>query len=464
MFAASLSHLTTHITSTTVPTSESQRSGTTPNKFKYVPPTPEPEVSKFGKGHEILHFLSHTQVLLEQGTSTGSFSAIVHKKVMKLPMTMTSSYLDVYAKVSETPKKSSKPEPVMSPGILIEHGELPSEGAKKAGVELEKKERQGEMKGGEEREKQPVVKAEEEKKKHATMAKAPTKQEASVSKSKSVFCNPLLRSKSVQKQDKSADSEAHKEKSVTLSFCLLPELPFFQSTSTPLATTLIPEKKVVPADAMVWDAEIKSPVQTSPRSLCSQPQDSISVLLEMLEDWSVIPTLAENGGEIENKNGLFNGPGIGWPVLSPKKSSDTSKTLTVSSASDANSVYEAIDCLAKSKVGKSVASLISPLDSMSFTLDIPIIQENNQLLPSLPELVSPRWSASLYVPSISQFLPIFSAHPMSSFYTSIPQILENYMSSCALDSVGKNKLVSPDFTSPTGLLQQSIDVKYQLSG
>ncbi|KAG5349526.1 hypothetical protein C0989_003314 [Termitomyces sp. Mn162] len=149
----------------------------------------------------------------------------------------------------------------------LEHGELPSKGAKKAGVELEKKERQGEMKGGEEREKQLVVKAKEEKKKHATMTKAHAKQEVSVSELKSIFCNPLLRSKSAQKWDKSADSEAHKEKSVTLSFHLLPELPFFQSTSTPLAMTPIPEKEVVPVDAMVQDAEIKFPVQTSPRSL-----------------------------------------------------------------------------------------------------------------------------------------------------------------------------------------------------
>ncbi|KAH0577963.1 hypothetical protein H2248_007047 [Termitomyces sp. 'cryptogamus'] len=61
---------------------------------------------------------------------------------------------------------------------------------------------------------------------------------------------------------------------------------------------------------------------------------------------------------------------------------------TVSSASDANSAYEAIDRLAKSKAGKSAASLIPPLDPVSFTLDVPIIQENDQLLPSPPtELV-----------------------------------------------------------------------------
>ncbi|KAG5349546.1 hypothetical protein C0989_003240 [Termitomyces sp. Mn162] len=441
MFVASPDHLATCITSTTVPTSESQRSGTTPNKYKYFLPTPKPEVSEFSKGCEISYFLSYTQVLLEQGTSTGSFLAIVLKKVKELPTTMTSSYLDVYAKVSETPKKSSELKPMTSPGygelaellheaalleFLLEHRELPGKSAKKAGVELEKKERQGEMKGGEEREKQPVVKAEKEKKKHATMAKAHAKQEASVSKSKSIFCNVLLRSKLVQKQDGLADSEAHKDKSVTLSFCPLPELPFFQSTSTPLAITPIPEKEVVPADAMVQDAEIKSPVQTSPRSLwyftslkcfasssktslmsSSQPQDSMSALSEMSEDWSVIPMPVENGGEIENKNGLFNGSGIGWPVLSSKKNSGvgrsasftdrifnqnqkTLKTSRVSSASDANSAYEAIDHLAKSKVGKSVALLIPLLDSMSFTLNVPIIQENDQLLPSPPELVSPR--------------------------------------------------------------------------
>ncbi|KAG5732541.1 hypothetical protein E4T56_gene15162 [Termitomyces sp. T112] len=292
-------------------------------------------------------------------------------------------------------RKSSEPELVMSPGygelaellheaalleFSLEHGELPGEGAKKAGVELEKKERQGEMKGGEEREKQPVVKAEEEKKKHATMAKAHAKQEALASKSKSVFCNPLLRSKSVQKQDESVDT--HPPPS--------------------LAITPIPEKEVVPADATAQDAEIKSPVQTSPRSLCSQPQDSMSASSEMSEDC------------------------------------------------DANSAYEAIDQLAKSKAGKSAASLIPLLNPMSFTLDVPIIQENNQLLSSPPELLSPKWSASLYVPSTSQFPPIFSAHPTSSFYTSIPQISENYTSSRALDSVGKDKLMSPDFTSPTG--------------
>ncbi|KAG5736184.1 hypothetical protein E4T56_gene2482, partial [Termitomyces sp. T112] len=61
---------------------------------------------------------------------------------------------------------------------------------------------------------------------------------------------------------------------------------------------------------------------------------------------------------------------------------------TVSSASDAHSAYEAIDRLAKSKAGKSAASLIPPLDPVSFTLDVPIIQENDQLLPSPPtELV-----------------------------------------------------------------------------
>ncbi|KAG5718179.1 Pentafunctional AROM polypeptide [Termitomyces sp. T112] len=357
-------------------------------------------------------------------------------------------------------RKSSEPEPMTSPGygelaellheaalleFSLEHGELPGKGAKKAGVELEKKERQGEMKGGEEREKQPVVKAEEEKKKHATMAKAHAKQEVLASESKSVFCNPLLRSKSAQKQDKSVDT--HPPPS--------------------LAITPIPEKEVVPADATVRDAEIKSPIQTSPRSLqyftslkhfvsssktsltsSSQPQDSMSASSEMSEDWLVISMLTENSGEIENKNGLFNGPGIGWLVLSPKKSSgvgrsalftdrifnQNQKTSTVSSASDANSAYEAINHLAKSKAGKSAALLIPPLDSVSFTLDIPIIQENNQLLPSPPELISPRWSASLYVLSTSQFTPIFSAHLTSSFYTSIPQISENYMSSHALDS------------------------------
>ncbi|KAH0583434.1 hypothetical protein H2248_009062 [Termitomyces sp. 'cryptogamus'] len=487
MFAASPSQPATRITSTTVPTPESQRSGTTPNKHEYFPPTPEPEVSEFGKGREISHSLSHTQVSLEQGTSTGSFSAVVHKKVTELPTTTTTtSYLGVYAKVSETPKKSSELEPVTSPGygelaellheaalleFSLEHGELPGEGAKKAGIELEKKERQGEMKEGEEMGKQAVVKAEEEKKKHATMAKAHVKQEASASESKSVFRNPLLRSRSAQRRDESADSEARKEKSVTLSFRPLPELPFFQSTSTPLAITPIPEKEVVPADATARDAEIKSPAQTSPRSLryftslkrfasssktsltsSSQPRDSVSASSEMSEDWSVIPTPAENGGEIENKNGLFNGPGIGWPVLSPKKSSGVGrsasftdrifnrnrKTSTVSSVSDANSAYEAIDRLAKSKAGKSAASLIPPLDPVSFTLDVPIIQENDQLLPSPPDLVSPRRSASLYVPSTSQFPPIFSARPTNS--------------------VGEDKLASPDFTSPTGPPQQSIDV------
>ncbi|KAH0578009.1 hypothetical protein H2248_005618 [Termitomyces sp. 'cryptogamus'] len=189
MFAVSLSHLATHITSTTVPTPEAQRSGTTPNKLNQKSPN-------LAKDVRLLEF-------------------------------------------------------------SLEHGELPGKGAKKAGVELEKKERQGEMKGGEEREKQPVVKAEEEKKKHATMANAHAKQEVSASKSKSVFCNLLLRSKSAQKWDKLVDSEAHKEKSVTLSFCPLPELPFFQSTSIPLAITPIPEKEVVPANAMAGDAEIK---------------------------------------------------------------------------------------------------------------------------------------------------------------------------------------------------------------
>ncbi|KAG5334143.1 hypothetical protein C0989_004337 [Termitomyces sp. Mn162] len=104
---------------------------------------------------------------------------------------------------------------------------------------------------------------------------------------------------------------------------------------------------------------------------------------------------------------------------------------------------------------------------MSFTLNVPIIQENDQLLPSPPELVSPRRSASLYVPSTSQFPPIFSARSTSSFHTSIPQISENYTSSRALDSVGEDKLASPDFTSPTGPPQQSIDsacVDTELSG
>ncbi|KAG5722843.1 Pentafunctional AROM polypeptide [Termitomyces sp. T112] len=45
MFAASPSHLAIRITSTTVPTPESQRSGTTPNKLEYFLPTLEPEVS-----------------------------------------------------------------------------------------------------------------------------------------------------------------------------------------------------------------------------------------------------------------------------------------------------------------------------------------------------------------------------------------------------------------------------------
>ncbi|KAH0578069.1 hypothetical protein H2248_005564 [Termitomyces sp. 'cryptogamus'] len=192
MFAVSLSHLATHITSTTVPTPKAQRSGTTPNKLNQKSPN-------LAKDVRLLEF-------------------------------------------------------------SLKHRELPGKSAKKAGVELGKKERQGEMKGGEEREKQPVVKAEEEKKKHATMAKAHIKQKVSASKSKSVFCNLLLRSKSAQKQDKLVDSEAHKEKSVTLSFCPLPELPFFQSTSIPLAITPISEKEVVPANAMAGDAEIKFPV------------------------------------------------------------------------------------------------------------------------------------------------------------------------------------------------------------
>ncbi|KAG6885875.1 hypothetical protein C0993_008394 [Termitomyces sp. T159_Od127] len=257
----------------------------------------------------------------------------------------------------------------------------------------------------------------------------------------------------------------------------------------PLAITPIPKKEAACLVDAAPEAEIKSPTQTSPRSLryftslkrfasssktslTSNPRDSVSASSEVSsEDWSVIPTPVGNGAETESKGGLFNGPGIGWPVLSPKKSQGVGrsasftdkifnrnwKTSKTSSVGDTSSAYESIDRLVKSKAGNSAASLLPPLEPVSFTLNVPIIHENDQVLPSPPELVSPKRSASLYVPSTSQFPPVLSARPTSSFYTSIPQMSEISTSPRTLDSVDEDKLASPNFISPTGTPQQSID-------
>ncbi|KAG6888367.1 hypothetical protein C0992_008669 [Termitomyces sp. T32_za158] len=407
MFATSSKHVAYHMTPTASRDAllpGSQKSDASTNKDEHFPPTPEPKVSEFGatKGHKSSQSLSQTTSSTEQSKNAGSFTAVVHKKVTEIPSTVTassSSYLSIYTKVSETPKKSSESEPLVSPGygelaallheaalleFSLEHGELPSDGSKNAGLEPNE-ETQTEKEGEEEEErgKQAVVKArtEEGKRKHENAAKARGKQEALESKSKSTFLDPLLRSNSAQKREESTDSKRCKEpirsQSVVLPFRPLPEPPSLRIA--PLTITPIPEKEATCPVDVVPEAETKSPTQTSPRSLRyftslkrfasasktsltsnSQPRDSVSASSEVSsEDWSVIPTPAGNGAETESsKGGLFNGPGIGWQVLSPKKSPGvgrsasftdkifnrrkTSKTSEISSVGDTNSAYEAI--------------------------------------------------------------------------------------------------------------------------
>ncbi|KAG6915743.1 hypothetical protein DXG01_010040 [Tephrocybe rancida] len=494
------------------------------NKYEHFPPTPEPNVSEFGTvslGHRTTsHSFSHARSSTEQATNSGSFSAVVHRKVTELPPAASSSYLNFYAKVPDTPAKTpgAQPETPLSPGfgelatllheaalleLTLEQGELPSEAAKRGEREQKEKEKQRLADEEVEKQKQAAARAkvEEEKKKHATMTKARAKQEATESKSKSAFRNPLSRSKSGHKRDASTDSQTHKEparsKSVLLPFRPLPQPQQSQPASrqsTPALITSIPERTVAPPTDPTPEADPPSS-QTSPKSpryfaglrrfasssrtslvSNSQPRDSVSASSEMSsEDSSGIPTPPGNVGESEGGGGFFNGSGIAWPSLSPKKSpgvgraasftdklwNRSRKTSTVSNVSSSNSAYETIDRITKSAAAKSAASLIPPLDPVSFTLDVPVIQENDARLPSPPELVSPRRSASLYVPSTSQFPPVYSARPTSSFYTSIPMPSETTSVPRALESVDEDKLTSPTFIpNSTGVPMQNLDALF----
>ncbi|KAG6839849.1 hypothetical protein C0991_011085 [Blastosporella zonata] len=484
------------------------------DKYEHFPPTPEAGVSEFGTvslGHKTSHSFSHAPSTTEQGTSnanSGSFSAVVHKKVTELPsVAPSSSYMNFYSKAPETPAKTpGLPETPISPGygelaallheaalleLTLEQGELPSEAEKRE--EREQKEKEKRLK--EEKEKQAAARAkvEEESKKHATVAKARAKQEATESKVKSSFRNPILRSKSGHKRDASMDSVASKEpvrsKSVLLPFRPLPQPqaparpPSRQSTTTPslaLGIAPIPERGV--ACEATPEADTAS-IQTSPKSpryfaslrrfasasktslvSASHPRDSVSASSEMSSEDSLgIPTPPGNVGESEGGSGF----GIGWPSLSPKKSPGRAASFTdkiwnrsrKTSKSSASSAYETIDRLTKSSAAKSAASLIPPLEPMSYTLDVPLIQENNARLPSPGELTSPRRSASLYVPSTSQSPPVYSARPTSSFYTSIPLISET---PSALQPVDEDKLTSPTFIphSTNGPPLQSLDALF----
>ncbi|KAG6836793.1 hypothetical protein H0H93_003214 [Arthromyces matolae] len=418
----------------------------------------------------------------------------------------SASYLSFYNKSTgpgtDAPKKASllgvekELETPLSPGFgelasllqeaawlefSLEKGELPDD-VKKEESGVQEEEQEGKEKESQkDKEAAARAKVEEERKKHAAVAKARAKQEEKESKSNSgpgAFRNTLLRTKSGHKREESTDSQLRKEpvRSKSLPFRPLPTPPSQPSTPSKTTTSVsTPKKEVAPSISSSIDREDKNSnstlslsSQTSPKSptRTSLPRDSVSA---SSEDSSGIPTPPGNGGDAsaEGRNGLF-----GWPSLSPKRSPGVGrsasftdkifnrgkKTSSASNEGDAASAYEAIDRLGKSKAGKSATSLIPPLDTPSFSLDVPVIHENDQPLPSPQELVSPRRSASLYVPATSQFPPVYSARPTSSVYTSIPLLSENGSKpSRTLASVDEDQLASPPFATDPSIQPHGID-------
>ncbi|KAF5369176.1 hypothetical protein D9615_009955 [Tricholomella constricta] len=480
--------------------------------FEHFPPTPEPNESEFGTVslHKPSHSFSHARTFVAHGQTADEdsasqapkFSAVVHAKVTEQPSAPSSSYKDFYAKVPETPqinrtRSSAIPETPMSPGygelatllheaalleLTLEQGELPSEAVRREDSERQQKEQEEK-----ERQKEAAARAkvEEERRKHAAVAKARAKQEATESKSKSSFRNPLLRSKTSHKRDVSMDSVASKDparsKSTLLPF--RPQQSGGPPGSTPVAS--IPEKEVAPETD---DADAAS--QTSPKSprqyfaglrrltstsrpsigSGSQYRNSVSASSEMSsEDSASIPTppgngmysAGSNGSTVESGNtGIWNGSGIAWPSLSPKKSPSLGRAASFAdkmwnrgrakSTISTHSAYDTIERLTKSAAAKSAAALIPPLDPVSFALDVPTLREND--LPSPPEeLVSPRRSASLYVASTSQFPPVYPAKPTSPVYTTsgMPQPV-------GLDALLSEKLTSPVYTPHPGQAPQGM--------
>ncbi|KAF8077560.1 hypothetical protein FPV67DRAFT_1647719 [Lyophyllum atratum] len=485
--------------------------------FEHFPPTPDVNETEFGtvSMHKPSHSFSHARTYVAHGQSateqegaskSSTFTAVVHRKVTETPSVQSSSYASFYSKVPETPQpnrtSSGVSETPMSPGygelatllheaalleLTLEQGELPTEAAPR-----EKLERQQKEKEEKEREKDAAARAkvEEEKRKHEAVAKARAKQESTESKSRSSFRNPMLRSKSSHRRDTSTDTQASRDptrsKSVLLPFRPQPPPPIHQSTP-PIAS--IPEREVAPAPETV-DAEASS--QTSPKSprqyfaglrrltstsrssttSATNSRNSVSVSSEMSsEDSLSIPTPPGTGLEsagsgastVESGHaGIWNGTGITWPSLSPKKSPVAraasfadkmwNRGRTKSTVST-NSPYQAIDRLAKSAAAKSAAALIPPLDPLSFSLAVPALGEQD--LPSPPEeLVSPRRSASLYVASTSQFPPVYSAKPTSPVYRPLPPMgglpRQEATQPLGLDSIFSEKLTSPVFTPHPG--------------
>ncbi|KAG5643222.1 hypothetical protein DXG03_001343 [Asterophora parasitica] len=483
-----VAHRVTPLTSRGVPVF---LAGKEQKNIEHFPPTPEPDTSEFGtvSMHKPSHSFSHARTYVPHNPSeTPSFSAVVHAKVTETAPAPapSASYKDFYAKVPETPQVNRTPaETPMSPGygelatllheaalleLTLEQGELPTEAMRQE--ESERKQREEQEQKEREKEAAARAKVEEERRKHAAVAKARAKQEATESKSKSSFRNPLLRSKNSHKRGVSTDSQASRasnepvrHKSVVQQASSIDSIP--ETVDVDARTS----SQTSPKSPSRYFTSLRRLASTSrPSTSISQySRNSVSASSEISsEDSASIPTPPGNGmysaGSHANgstagseRSSIFGGNGIAWPSLSPKKSPNMGRAASFAdkmfnrgrtkSTVSTNSPYDAVgmslvflgqclrvvsltcatDRLTKSRAAKSAAALIPPLDPISFTLDVPVVDDK--------DLPSPRRSASLYVPSLSSFPPTYATKPTSPVYTS--QV------TASLDSMLSERLTSP---------------------
>lgn len=319
--------------------------------FEHFPPTPEHDETDFGTVslHKASHSFSHSRTYVghpqNPESKSSTFSAVVHGKVTELPGLPSSSSTRAFY-MPETPQMSRARRSVYgevppSPGYgelaallqeaallekTLEKGELPSEI-----IRQEEPDRQQEA------EELELAKRALEEAQRRSEAASQVRAKQSESKSKGSFRKPMLRSKT-HKKDPSTDtqnSNPGRAKSV-----LLPFRPHHGVDSRQSLHAPVPEGTVTPPNI-----EGETASQTSPKSprqyfaglrrlaSTSRPstssgnnsRQSISVSSEMSsEDSASIPTppgadtnsLRSESGQ----TGYWNGTGITWPSLSPKKS------------------------------------------------------------------------------------------------------------------------------------------------
>lgn len=483
-------HRITPLTSRGIPVylSASQQQG--PQDFSHFPPTPDHQEMDFGTVslHKSSHSFSHARTYAphSQENKGPSFSAVVHSKVTELPSSSSAPVMPQTPQMNRA-KRTLHGEVPPSPGYgelaallqeaallekTLEQGELPSEAIRQEALEKQRLKEQEKTDA--------LLKAADLGQRGITASKDHTKREESESKSKSSFRNTILRSKSTHRKDLSlsasggqalSSGDVARAKSVLLPYRspVVRQTASSQQSIQPHALETHDEVPSLDADnnspksPRQYFAGLRRLASTSRTSITSSihPRHSASTSSEMSSEDSTVATppdggmdsagSAPSGGPVTEFGhaGYWNGSGITWPSLSPKKGSGGSSSISratsfaekmwprgrTKSSVSTSSAYETIgscftspssilqetdklstDRITKSAAAKAAAAAIPPLDPVSFSLEVPVVQD---VVPPSPldDLVSPRRSSSLNVTSTSQFPPVYSPMPTSPVYT-----------------------------------------------